>query len=157
MGYVSRHDHALLDFRLSLPEEWAWDEQRRQACHVPEAVSYRTRHEQCLEMLDLWGAQVPHGWVTGDDELGRHTRFRQALRERGERYVLGVPCTTAIRDLEASLPAYQGRGRPPKPAWQSVTAWRKALDPDAWTRLTVRDGEKGPVPLKKSQDQVELS
>ena len=78
MGYVSRHDHALLDFRLSLPEEWARDEQRRQECHVPEDVSYHTRHEQCLEMLDLWGAQVPHGWVTGDDELGRHTRFRQA-------------------------------------------------------------------------------
>jgi fumarate hydratase class II len=25
------------------------------------------------------------GWVTGDDELGRHTRLRHALRERGER------------------------------------------------------------------------
>jgi SRSO17 transposase len=34
MGYVSHHDHALLDFRLSLPEEWARDEPRRQACHV---------------------------------------------------------------------------------------------------------------------------
>ena len=85
MGYVSEHDHALLDFRLSLPEEWARDAQRRQACHVPEAVSYRTRHAQCLEMLDLWGEQVPHGWVTGDDELGRHTWFRHELRERGER------------------------------------------------------------------------
>jgi hypothetical protein len=60
-------------------------------------VLYRTRHEQCLEMLDLWGAQVPHGWVTGDDELGRHTQFRQALRERGERYVLGVPCNPRSR------------------------------------------------------------
>jgi len=39
-------------------------------------------------MLDAWGAQVPHGWVTGDDEFGRHTQFRHALRERGERYVL---------------------------------------------------------------------
>jgi SRSO17 transposase len=28
MGYVSRHDHALLDFRLSLPEDWARDQQR---------------------------------------------------------------------------------------------------------------------------------
>src|SRR5215831_10403249 len=34
-----------------------------------------------------WGAQVPHSWVTGDDELGRHTRFRGELRQRGERYV----------------------------------------------------------------------
>ena len=111
MGYVSGQEHALLDFRLSLPEEWARDEPRRQACHVPPEVRYHTRHAQCLEMLDAWGEQVPHGWVTGDDELGRHTRFRHDLRERGERYVLGVPCNTTMRDLEAPLPEYAGRGR----------------------------------------------
>src|SRR5499426_1555026 len=155
MGYVSHHDHALLDFRLSLPREWTRDEQRRRACHVPPDVQYQTRQEQCLEMLDLWGTQVPHGWVTGDDELGRHTRWRQELRERGERYVLGVPCTPAVRALEASWPAYQGRGRPPKPPWQSVTAWRKALDLDVWTRLTVRDGEKGPIEIEMIKRRVQ--
>jgi DDE superfamily endonuclease len=76
---------------------------------VPPEVRYQTRHEQCLEMLDAWGEQVSHDWVSGDDEFGRHTRFRHDLRERGERYVLGVPCTTTIRDLEASLPEYSGR------------------------------------------------
>src|SRR5438876_699249 len=155
MGYVSRHDHALLDFRLSLPREWARDKPRRQACHVPEDVSYHTRHEQCLEMLDLWGEQVPHGWVTGDDELGRHTRFRGELRARGERYVLGVPCNTTMRDLEASLPAYQGRGRRPKAPWQSVRAWRTSRAMDAWTRLTVRDGEKGPVDIEMVKRRVQ--
>ena len=75
---------------MSLPEDWAQDAQRREECHVPPEVRYHTRHEQCLEMLDAWGEQVPHGWVTGDDELGRHTRFRYELRERGERYVLGL-------------------------------------------------------------------
>src|SRR5262249_49080576 len=148
MGYVSRHDHALLDFRLSLPQEWARDAQRRQACHVPPEVQYHTRYEQCLEMLDAWSEQVPHGWVTGDDELERHTRFRQALRERGERYVLGVPCTTTVRDLAAPLPAYPGRGRPPKPPWHSVTAWQQAPEPYVWTRLTVREGEKGPMAIE---------
>jgi SRSO17 transposase len=155
MGYVSHHDHALLDFRLSLSEEWARDEQRRQACHVPPAVRYQTRHEQCLEMLDEWRAQVPHGWVTGDDELGRHTRFRHALRERGERYVLGVPCTTTMRDLEAPLPAYAGRGRRPKAPWQSVTEWRKLLPGDVWTHVTVRDGEKGPVEIDMVRRRVQ--
>src|ERR1043166_6562260 len=101
MGYVSRHDHALLDFRLSLPEDWARDAERRAACHVPPEVQYHTRHEQCLEMLDLWGAQVPHGWVTGDDELGRHTRFRQALRERGERVIL-APASSAATPQSGS-------------------------------------------------------
>ena len=60
MGYVSHHDHVLLDFRLYLPEEWARDERRRRACHVPPEVRYHTRHEQCLEMLDAWGDQVPY-------------------------------------------------------------------------------------------------
>jgi SRSO17 transposase len=87
-------------------EDWARDAQRRQACHVPLEIRYQTRQEQCLAMLDAWGKQVPHGWVTGDDELGRHTQFRHELRERGERYVLGVPCNTTIRDLEAPLPTY---------------------------------------------------
>ena len=143
MGYVSRCDHALRDFRFYLPEDWARDEHRRQACHVSEDVQYHTRHDQCLEMLDLWGEQV------------RHTRFRQQLRARGERYVLGGPCNTTIRDLEAPWPAYQGRGRPPKPPWQSVTAWRKALDPEVWTRLTVRDGEKGPIEIEMIKRRVQ--
>ena len=49
MGYISRHDHALLDFRLYLPKEWTRNRRRRQACHVPSDVRYQTRQEQCLE------------------------------------------------------------------------------------------------------------
>jgi SRSO17 transposase len=155
MGYVSRDDHALLDFRLSLPADWARDEQRRQAWHVPPEVRYHTRHEQCLEMLDEGGEQVPHGWVTGDDELGRDTGFRRQLRQRGERYVLGVPCTTTVRDLEAPLPAYRGRGRRPKAPWQSVRTWRQSLGSEGWTGLTVRDGEKGPVGIEMMKRRVQ--
>src|SRR5262245_21206128 len=155
MGYVCDDEHALLDFRLSLPEEWACDEQRRHACHVPPEMHYQTRQEQCLEMLDAWSVHVPHGWVTGDDELGRHTEFRQELRERGERYVLGVPCNTTMRDLEALPPAYQGRGRRPKAPWQSVTAWRRSLDPTTWWKFTVRDGEKGPVAIEMVTRRVQ--
>jgi hypothetical protein len=36
----------LLDFRLSLPQEWIRDEQRRQACHVPPEMQDQTRQEQ---------------------------------------------------------------------------------------------------------------
>src|SRR4029077_12472791 len=99
MGYVADEEHALLDFRLYLPQEWARDEPRRQACHVPPETHYQTRQEQCLEMLDQWREHVPHSWVTGDDELGRHTRFRQELRVGGERYVLGGPCNNNMTNL----------------------------------------------------------
>src|SRR5262249_56185993 len=42
----------------------------------------------------------------------------------------------------------QGRGRAAKAAWEAVTAWRHALEPDVWTPLTVREGEKGPVAIE---------
>jgi DDE superfamily endonuclease len=124
MGDGSRHDHAGLDFRLDLPQDWAWDQPRRPACHVPEDVPSGTRHAPCWEMLDLWGEQVPHGWVVGDDARGRYPWCRQQWRARGARSVRGVPCTTTRRALEAPLPGYPGRGRRPKAPWQSVTAWR---------------------------------
>jgi hypothetical protein len=155
MGYVSEQDHAWLDFRLALPEDWARDAQRRQACHGPPEVRYQTRQEQCVERLEAWGEQVPHGWVPGEDAWGRHTRFRQDLRERGERSGLGGPCTTTRRDLEAPLPEYAGRGRRPKAPWPSVTQWRQGLDAEAWTSLTVRDGEQGPVAIERVTRRVQ--
>jgi SRSO17 transposase len=106
-------------------------------------------------MLDQWREHVPHGWVTGDDELGRHTQFRHELRERGERYVLGVPCNTTMRDLEAPVPTYQGRGRRPKAPWQAVRTWRQAYDADGWTHVSVRDGEKGPIAIEMLTRRVQ--
>jgi len=38
MGDVARHAHAGLDGRVSLPEDWAQEQQRRPACQVPEEV-----------------------------------------------------------------------------------------------------------------------
>src|SRR3972149_1524678 len=52
LGYVSRREHALVDMRLYLPEEWTKDRQRCKAAGVPrEEVRFRTRHELALERL----------------------------------------------------------------------------------------------------------
>ena len=154
MGYVSRHDHALLDFRLYLPGEWTRDELRRQECHVPPDVRYQTRQEQCLEMLDAWGDQVPHGWVTGDDELGRHTQFRQSCASGR---ALGARGTLQHHD-----------SRPGGLSTRVLWAWTAAESPlaigdrlaqvarpTAWTRLTVRDGEKGLVAIEMVRRRVQ--
>ena len=52
LGYVSRHEHALVDFRLYLPQEWARRKRRRKKAGIPDTVRFRTRHELFLEMLD---------------------------------------------------------------------------------------------------------
>jgi SRSO17 transposase len=155
LGYVSDLEHALVDFRLYLPKEWAKDKARRKACGVPKGLRYRTRHELALEMLDQRGAVLPHGWVSGDDEMGRPAWFRRGLNERKERYLLAVPSNTSIRDLEAEPPSYGGKGRHPKAPFQPVRAWCEGLPAAAWTQLTVRAGEKGPLEVEIVKRRVE--
>jgi SRSO17 transposase len=145
LGYVSRHEHALVDFRLYLPKEWANRKRRRQKAGVPAAVRFRTRHELILEMLDERGPSLPHAWVSGDDELGRSSWFRQELRSRNECYLLAVPSNTAVRDLTAPEPPYGGHGRRPRAPFTRVDHWCRALPTSAWQTVEVRDGAKGPV------------
>lgn len=154
MAYVSRKDHALTNTRLYLPKEWAKDRKRRKAAGVPKEVRFQTRHEQALEMLDEQSALLPHAWVTGDDEMGRNATFRRDLRERGEHYLLAVPCDTLVRDLEAEPPAYQGCGAVPKVPFARVDKWRDALADDAWTKIKVRDAEKGPLEIEVARCRV---
>jgi SRSO17 transposase len=111
-------------------------------------MRFRTRHELALEMLEAKGPLLPHGWIAGDDEMGRPAWFRRELAKRGERYLLAVPSNTTIRDLEAEPPAYNGHGRRPKVPFQQVGEWCASLPANAWTRLEVRDGKKGPIEVE---------
>ena len=145
LGYVSRREHALVDVRLYLPREWAKSKQRRQKAGVPRAVRFRTRHELALEMLGERGGMLPHGWVAGDDEMGRCSWFREQLRQRGECYLLAVPANTSVRDLAAPAPPYCGRGPRPRVPFRRVDRWCLALPETAWQTIEVRDGTKGPL------------
>jgi SRSO17 transposase len=130
---------------LYLPKSWDNDKRRRKKCGVPKYIRYQTRHELSLDMLKSNGDYLPHRWIAGDDEMGRSSGFRADLRALGERYLLAVPSNTCIRDLESNPPAYGGRGQPPKQPFQRVDRWRDALSNAAWTKIDVRDGEKGPL------------
>jgi SRSO17 transposase len=145
LGYVSRSEHALVDVRLYLPKQWAKRKRRRHKAGVPAAVRFRTRHELALEMLDERGPLLPHAWVSGDDELGRCSWFRQQLQSRNERYLLAVPCNTSVRDLTATAPPWEGRGRRRCVPFVSVRHWCAALPESARGTVEVRDGEKGPL------------
>jgi SRSO17 transposase len=155
LGYVARREHALVDFRLYLPKEWARRLRRRRKAGVPDAIRFRTRHELFLEMLDERGPALPHAWVSGDDELGRCSWFRQQLRARGECYLLAVPSNTAVRDLAAPGPPYGGRGRRPRAPFTRVDRWCAALPEAAWQTVEVRAGEKGPVVVQVARALVQ--
>jgi SRSO17 transposase len=155
LAYVSRAAHALVDTRLYLPREWTRRRKRMARAGVPSGVRFRTRHELALEMLDEHGAALPHAWVSGDDELGRCSWSRRALRGRGERYLLAVPSNTSVRDLAGVPPAYAGRGRRPKARFGRADRWAAGLPARAWEAVEVRDAEKGPLTVQVTRALVQ--
>jgi SRSO17 transposase len=153
LGYVTRTEHALVDTRLYLPKEWTKDKKRCKRARIPKEVRFRTRHELALEMLREHRAVLPHAWVTGDDEMGRSSGFREELRGMNERYLLAVPSNTLVRDLDAAPPSYGGAGQSPKVPFQRADAWvKKAKN---WTRIEVRAGEKGPLVVEVVKVRVQ--
>jgi SRSO17 transposase len=155
MAYVARKEHAIVNTRLYLPEEWAKDRGRRAEAGVPRSIKFRTRHQLVLEMLEECGGVLPHTWIAGDDEMGRPSGFRLELRNLGKQYLLAVPSNTRIRDLDAPPAAYSGRGPRPRSPFIRVDAWCKKLPEDAWATIDVRDGEKGPLVIEAVKRRVQ--
>jgi SRSO17 transposase len=147
LAYATTAGYAPLDRRLYLPEEWAEDEARREKCHVPPDVKFQEKWQIALDLLDRSLPGLPHGWIVGDDEFGRPTEFRAALRQREERYVLDVPCNTMVRDLERRRPRRRraGRGRKREVPFQRADVWAASQPESRWERIEVRAGDKGPL------------
>jgi SRSO17 transposase len=132
LGYGGRDGHAPLDRRLYLTQEWAADSVRRRQCHVPEDVVFQEKWRIALDQIARC-RELPHAWVTADDEFGRVTAFRQQLRRWGERYVLDVPANTLVRELTAD-------GRPGR--FERVDAWARRQPSSRWRKVRLRAGEK---------------
>lgn len=149
LGYVSRKEHALVDMRLYLPKEWTKDKARCRRAGVPQGVQFRTRHELALEMLREHAAVLPHAWVTGDDEMGRNSGFREQLRVMNQQYLLAVPSNTLVREFDAVPPP---RGESLQP-FQRVDRWVKGAK--NWTRIEIRPGEKGPIVVEAVKTRLQ--
>jgi SRSO17 transposase len=146
VSYASSQGHTLVAGRLYLPEEWAEDGKRRRKCHVPEEVYFQEKWRIALDLLERVSPGLPHGWVTGDDELGRVTELRGHLRRQRERYVLDVPCNTLVREIDPQ----QGRG-----PFERIEVWAARQPRQRWKTLTIRDGEKGPLRVQALKRRVQ--
>jgi SRSO17 transposase len=148
---------ALLDHRLYLPGPWCEDtpeaRRRREAAHIPEDVAFQAKARIAADLVRGVAVleQTRLDWVTADEEYGKAGHFHDAMEELGQRYVVEVPVTTTVwtEDPAACVPAYSGRGQPPRrptrEAVRPVAAVAAGLPAEAWQALKVREGAVGPL------------
>jgi SRSO17 transposase len=84
--------------RLSWPQAWAADPERRGKARLPAEVPFRTTPEMALALLDAaraWG--VPRRGVGAEAADGDHPTFLARLETRQEREVVGVRPDVRVR------------------------------------------------------------
>jgi SRSO17 transposase len=120
---------ALIDRELYLPEKWTSDRDRCRAAGIGDDAGFATKPELARTMIDrVVKAEVPFGWVAGDEVYGGNPGLREWLEGQGIRYVMAVACSEMIT----------------APAGPFRADELAALVPAAgWQRRSCADGSKG--------------
>ena len=142
-----------LGWRLYLPEAWFEDRQRAAEVKLPAGLSFRSKPELALELIDEvvnWG--VPALPVVGDCFYGDSCDFRRQLRQRQLDYVVAVEPKTSVftEDPDRPLPPPKRTGRPRKhvpadllPPPRDLGTLAQQLPASAWQDVTWREGSRG--------------
>lgn len=144
LAYAAPRGRALVAARLYLPKERAADGDHREKTYVPKEVVFQEGWRIGRDLVLCEGQELPHGWVTGDDEFGRASAFRAELRRAKERYVLDVPCTTLVRDLSARRPPTRSGGPERLPLFERVEVWAARQPKKRWRKFRLPGGSQGP-------------
>ena len=154
-----------LVWRLYLPQSWLETPARRAEGKIPDGISYRSKNQLALELMDqVLSWDVPRLPVVADSAYGNDFDFRASLRERGLQYAVAVEPSIKVWTTDPDLvplAAEKPRGRPREypalkdlPEAQTLAEVAKELPQKAWRNITWRQGTKGPMRSRFTQVKV---
>lgn len=144
--------------QLYLPEAWCEDQARRKRAKVPKEVSFQSKPEIALRLVD-WAklAGVPFGIVVSDSSYGDNPTFLSGLETRKQPHLVAVHCDFGVRlpdeiakAAKEPLPAKKKSGRPRKHPHPAQLAPIRRADTllanqseESWSTITWRRGSDG--------------
>jgi len=141
---------ACIGLRLYLPEEWTNDRRRCRKTGVPDEIAFHSKWELALELLDnALTAGVRARVVLADSGYGDTREFRNAIRERGLDYAVGVHHPTRVwrPGTEFSVPPKTARKGPPRRNAHAAEGTAVAIGELAkeltYRTVTWREGTRG--------------
>ena len=130
LSWQTAKGHALLDRVLYLPREWTDDPERRRAADIPEEVLFATKPELARRLVErALEAGARPAWVVADSVYGADAKLRFFLEEREQPYLMAV---TSAQSVWVDF------------TQQRVKTLAAQLPAEAWRRIAVAAGAKGP-------------
>jgi SRSO17 transposase len=140
----------LIDTALFLPKEWTGDHARMAAAGVPEALRiYRTKQELALDLIErALQNGVQFSWVGFDGFYGDNGQLLRMLDGTGLTFMGDVHCDQYIWTADPMADKSAKRMR--------ADAWVAAQGAEAWRRIEMRHGTKGPMEVESLRGRVWL-
>lgn len=124
-----------VDFELYLPTSWIEDPARRREARVPDEMTFKTKVQLALEMIERAARNgIPGSILLADSAYGDSTDFRNAVRKLGLDFAVGVLPTLGVVRLDRLDRINAKR--------ESVAELVAALPKKAFRRLVWRDGTR---------------
>ncbi len=171
-AYASSSGYSLIDKRLFMPEKWFTDEfkERREKCKVPEDLTFKTKPQLAVEMLEEISAEniLPYRYVLADSLYGSSPDFIQAVEKiTGITYFVAVPsdtlCWLRMPVVREKQNKYKGEIRTKQILEDtekktiSIDVLAKSINDFFWYKRKVSEGTKGPIEYEFSKRRVVLS
>src|SRR5580693_4156654 len=91
LSVTTRTEHLPIDFALFLPDVWTEDPKRRCKAKIPEEVTFKTKHDLALGMIEqAVRDEIPGKIILADSFYGHSRPFRETVELLGFDYGMAI-------------------------------------------------------------------